>query len=164
MTPEVRVVANIAAAAEYVVAALQAALADGAVATLVLAGGATPLPLYARLAEAADLDWPRIHVFWGDERLVPPDDPGSNYAAAHEALLRHVSLPEANIHRIKGELEDVAAVTDYAEQLRGFAQRYDADCPSPWPHLFLFLFLFSLPCLTLLGPRPGSWPGRAPGG
>ena len=138
-TPDVRVVAGMAAAAGYVVAALQAALADGAVATLVLAGGTTPLPLYARLAEATDLEWERIHVFWGDERLVPPDDPGSNYAAAHEALLRYAPLPEANIHRIKGELDEVAAVADYAEQLRRFAQRHDAGCPSPWPRFDVVL-------------------------
>ncbi len=137
--PQVRVVTDMAEAAGYVVAALQDALAAGEVATLVLSGGTTPRPLYARLAEAADLDWEHVHVFWGDERLVPPDDPGSNYAAAREALLDRVPLPEANIHRIKGELDEVAAVADYAEQLRRFAQRHDAGCPSPWPRFDVVL-------------------------
>ena len=110
----------------------RAALDATDTASLVLAGGNTPLVLYARLAEA-DLPWERVHVFWGDERLVPPDDPGSNHAAAHDALLRHLDLPEGNVHRIKGELDEVAAVTDYAEQLRAFAQQHDPGCPSPWP-------------------------------
>ncbi len=137
--PQVRVVADMAEAAGYVVVALQDALAAGEVATLVLSGGTTPLPLYAQLAEAAGLVWENIHVFWGDERLVSPDDPGSNYAAAREALLDRVPLPQANIHRIKGELPAAAAVADYAEQLRRFAQRHDVGCPSPWPRFDVVL-------------------------
>ena len=120
------------AGAEYVVAGLRAALDAADTASLVLAGGSTPLALYARLAET-DLPWERVHLFWGDERLVPPDDPGSNYAAAHNALLRHLDLPEANVHRVKGELEPASAVADYAEQLRAFAMQHDPGCPSPWP-------------------------------
>ena len=131
--PTIHIVEDVAGAgAEYVVAGLRAALDASDTASLVLAGGNTPLALYARLVEA-DLPWERVHVFWGDERLVPPDDPGSNHAAAHDALLSRVSLPEANVHRIKGELEPAAAVADYAEQLRAFAQQHDPGCPSPWP-------------------------------
>jgi len=131
--PTIHIVEAVAVAgAEYVVAGLRVALDDADTASLVLAGGQTPLALYAQLAKA-DLPWERVHVFWGDERLVPPDDPGSNHAAAHDALLRHLDLPEGNVHRIKGELDEVAAVTDYAEQLRAFAQQHDPGCPSPWP-------------------------------
>ena len=131
--PTIHIVEDVAGAgAEYVVAGLRAALDASDTASLVLAGGNTPLALYARLVEA-DLPWERVHVFWGDERLVPPDDPGSNHAAAHDALLSRVSLPEANVHRVKGELEPASAVADYAEQLRAFAQQHDAGCPSPWP-------------------------------
>ena len=137
--PTIHVVEDVAGAgAEYVVAGLRAALDDANTASLVLAGGNTPLALYARLAEA-DLPWERVHVFWGDERLVPPDDPGSNHAAAHDALLSRMSLPEANVHRIKGELEPAAAVADYAEQLRAFAQQHDVGCPSPWPRFDVVL-------------------------
>ena len=136
----IHIVEDVAAAgAEYVVAGLRAALDASDTASLVLAGGNTPLALYARLAEVSDLPWERVHVFWGDERLVPPDDPGSNYAAAHAALLSRVSLPEANVHRVKGELEPTAAVADYAEQLRAFAQQHDIGCPSPWPRFDVVL-------------------------
>ena len=138
--PTIHVVEDVAAAgAEYVIAGLRAALDASDTASLVLAGGNTPLALYALLAEVSDLPWERVHVFWGDERLVPPDDPGANYAAAHDALLRHVNLPEANVHRIKGELDEVATVADYAEQLRAFAQQHDPGCPSPWPRFDVVL-------------------------
>lgn len=139
-TPDIRVVDDVAAAAaKYVETALRDTLADSDRVSLVLSGGTTPLALYERLAEVAGLSWERIHVFWGDERLVPPDDPGSNYAAAREALLRHVPLPEENVHRVKGELEPAAAVADYAEQLRSFAQQHDPGCPSPWPRFDMVL-------------------------
>ena len=137
--PTIHIVEDVVqAGAEYVVAGLRAALDEFETASFVLAGGGTPLALYARLV-AADLPWERVHFFWGDERLVPPDDPGSNYATAHDALLRHLSLPEANIHRVKGELEPAAAVADYAEQLRAFAQQHDPGCPSPWPRFDVVL-------------------------
>jgi len=140
---DIRVVEDVAGAATgFVVEGLRAALQDNQTASLVLSGGSTPLALYARLAqpEAAEgLDWGRVHVFWGDERLVPPDDPGSNYAAAQEALLRHVPILEANVHRVKTELDEAAAIADYAEQLRAFAQRHDPGCPSPWPRFDVVL-------------------------
>lgn len=117
--------------AELVAAELRAALERGGAASLALSGGSTPLALYGKLVDA-DLDWARVHVFWGDERLVPPDDPESNYHAARESLLRHVPIPEANIHRVQTELDEVATVADYAEQLRAFAQA-DPDCSSSWP-------------------------------
>ncbi len=131
--PDVRVVDDVAAEGAALVAAeLRAALQeDERAVSLALSGGSTPLALYAKLAEA-DLDWTRIHVFWGDERLVPPDDPESNYNAARESLLRHVPIPEANVHRVSTELDEAAAVADYAEQLRAFAQA-DPECGSSWP-------------------------------
>lgn len=86
-----------------------------------LAGGSTPRRLYELLAtpEYADrVDWARIHVFWGDERCVPPDDPASNYRLARTALLGHVPVPAANVHRIRGEDEPVRAAAAYERELR----------------------------------------------
>ena len=65
---------------------------------VVLSGGSTPLKMYEVLKEIPDLPWDKTHVFWGDERFVPHDDPDSNYGAAHDALLKHVSVPERQIH------------------------------------------------------------------
>lgn len=89
-----------------------------------LNGGSTPARLFHLLATDVGnrLDWSRVHVFWGDERCVPPDDPGSNYGQAKEILLNHVALPENNIHRVKGELDPVTASTEYARTLKLFAE------------------------------------------
>ncbi|MDQ3865779.1 MAG: 6-phosphogluconolactonase [Actinomycetota bacterium] len=67
---------------------------------MALAGGSTPKPVYARLAEE-DLDWSRWHVWWSDERLVPPDHPDSNERMAREALLDRVPIPERQIHPLR---------------------------------------------------------------
>ena len=90
---------------------------------LCLAGGSTPKPLYELLATppfATRIDWPRVHVFWGDERCVPPDHPESNYRMAREALLDHVQLPGTNVHRIRGEDEPSKAAAAYEELLATF--------------------------------------------
>lgn len=89
--------------------------------TLALAGGATPNGVYDLLATKpyrSRIGWPDVHVFWGDERCVPPDDPRSNYRAAWELLLSQVPIPAANIHRIEGELEPPAAAARYESRLR----------------------------------------------
>lgn len=90
-----------------------------------LSGGTTPAAMFRLLAVpplAQQVDWSRVHLFWGDERLVPPADPGSNYGQAHELLLRHVPIPPENIHRAKGELSPAAAVADYEAQLAALAE------------------------------------------
>lgn len=88
-----------------------------------LAGGNTPKPAYELLGSAAfrgRVDWSRVHVFWGDERCVPPDHAKSNYRMTREALLDHVSIPAANVHRIRGELSPPAAAADCEADLRRF--------------------------------------------
>ena len=72
-----------------------------------LSGGSTPKCCYRWLAQppfAGMLPWEKITFFWGDERLVPPDDPESNYGQAERELFSQVSVPAANIYRIRGEL------------------------------------------------------------
>jgi 6-phosphogluconolactonase len=86
-----------------------------------LSGGSTPKALFELLATPAyadQIDWQHTHVFWGDERLVPPDDLGSNYKLAMDTLLAHVPIPKENIHRAKGELDVETAVIDYTQQLQ----------------------------------------------
>ena len=79
--------------------------------TLALSGGSTPRRLYTLLADPdapyrAAIPWAATHVFWGDERCVPPDDPQSNYRMAREALLSRVPIPPENVHRIEAERAD----------------------------------------------------------
>jgi 6-phosphogluconolactonase len=99
-----------------------------------LNGGSTPNRLFQLLASdfRDNVDWSKVHIFWGDERCVPPDDSGSSYGQARDALLVHVPIPEANIHRIKGELGPVDASKEYAWRLRQFASP-----PLDWPRFDL---------------------------
>jgi 6-phosphogluconolactonase len=77
--------------------------------------------VYARLAAeplASSLDWSRVQVLWGDERCVPPDHEASNFRMARETLLDHVPVPEANVHRIRGEDDPAEAAVTYERVLR----------------------------------------------
>jgi 6-phosphogluconolactonase len=86
---------------------------------LVLAGGSTPKALYRKLAEkggenaAGEIDWSRVQILFGDERCTMPDHPDSNFKMASEALLEHVAIPAASVHRIRGELGAARAAEDY---------------------------------------------------
>ncbi len=88
-----------------------------------LNGGSTPTHLFQLLATEyrEKIEWAKVHIFWGDERCVPPDDAGSSYGQARDVLLRHVPIPDSNIHRIKGDLEPAEASKDYSLTLSGFA-------------------------------------------
>lgn len=113
--------AFIAGAAEFMAAQATEALAGRGRWTVALAGGGTPQPIYARLAEAGyarRIDWRRVHLFFGDERCVPPDDTRSNYRMAREALLDHVPLPAENVHRMAGENDPALAALAYEQEIR----------------------------------------------
>ena len=126
MAREVRVAADAAAlsrlAAEFVVRAAQEAIGERGRVAIALAGGSTPRALYERLAEEparSRMPWARVHVFWGDERCVPPTQPESNCRLAHEALLSRVPIPASNIHPVPVEgAEPAAAAQAYEETLR----------------------------------------------
>ena len=116
-------------------------LAEAAVKTrgrfsVALAGGNTPRKVYELLAgdEFRPLvDWARCHVFFGDERCVPPDHAESNYRMARETLLSRVPLPPENVHRIEGVGDAVENARAYEVELRSFFG--DAG----WPELDLVL-------------------------
>lgn len=86
-----------------------------------LSGGSSPLPLYALLAEREDVPWLHTYVFWGDERCVPPGHPESNFGAAREVLLSQVPVPDAQVHRMRGEEAPDAEATRYERLLRDTA-------------------------------------------
>ena len=98
--------------------------------SVALSGGNTPRAVYSLLAsEHQQLPWDRIHIFFGDERHVPPDHPDSNFRMASESLLSKVPIPENNIHRIRAELEADAAAKEYEQELRDFFHLADHDWP-----------------------------------
>jgi len=115
--------ALIRAAAERIVVSANEATAARGRCLLCLSGGSTPKPVYELLAsptQARRIDWSRLHLFWGDERCVPPDHPDSNYRMTREALLDHVPIPPENVHRIRGEDDPEEAAAAYERLLRTF--------------------------------------------
>ena len=109
------------AAAELFVRLAREAIAARGHFTVALSGGGTPKPVYELLATepyAAQVDWGRVRVGFGDERCVPPNDERSNFRMARLALLDKVPIPQSNIHRIKGELPPTQAADDYERDLR----------------------------------------------
>lgn len=111
----------ITAAAEQFVSAARSAIAKRGEFYVALAGGSTPKGLYQMLATPTysdQLDWSRIHLFFGDERCVLPTHDDSNFKMASTAMIDHVSIPEANVHRMPTELEPEAVATAYAETMK----------------------------------------------
>lgn len=131
-----------AAAGEFLVYAWEAVRARGRF-TVALAGGDTPRAAYAEIAATwrdwgdGPLDWSRVHVFWGDERHVSPDDPRSNYRMARETLLSRVPLPPSNIHPVPTTLPDPRdGASRYEATLRDF---FDGDGGGALPRFDLVL-------------------------
>lgn len=88
-----------------------------------LSGGDTPRRLYERLAEMP-LPWEQIHLFWGDERMVPHDHPESNVRLVRETLLHDVDVPDENIHPMPTSSPGAQAAAAYADTLQSaFADR-----------------------------------------
>jgi 6-phosphogluconolactonase len=87
---------------------------------IALSGGSTPKRLYGLLAKGkgGPIDWKRVQVFFSDERNVPPDDAESNFRMAKESLFAASLVPEANIHRIHGELSAGEAAEGYEEEIK----------------------------------------------
>jgi 6-phosphogluconolactonase len=111
-------------AADAFVAAARAALAERGRFSVSLSGGSTPRKLYQLLATEPyrdSIDWQRVHLFWGDERYVPYDDPLSNVRMVREALSDHVPIPPANLHPMPtgpADLEEAAHT--YTRELHTF--------------------------------------------
>lgn len=91
-----------------------------------LSGGATPRAAYERLA-GLGAAWDRLHLYFGDERCVPPDAEGSNYRMVREALLDRVDIPDDNVHRVPGELPAPDAARAAEDDMR----RSFGDVPLP---------------------------------
>jgi 6-phosphogluconolactonase len=111
------------AAAERTTAVIERAIAQRGGAMVSLAGGSTPRRTYALLADEAHawrarIAWRHVHLFWGDERHVPPDHQESNFGMANGELVRHVPIPRTQVHRMRGEMPDARdAACDYERRL-----------------------------------------------
>lgn len=85
---------------------------------IALSGGSTPLDLFGQLArETSSGDWEKVHLYWVDERCVPPGDPESNYGSAFQTLLEPLGLPPDQVHRIQGEADPEGEAERYGSLL-----------------------------------------------
>ncbi len=98
--------------ARRILLAADRALAERRSFRIVLAGGNSPAKAYALLAETS-ADWSRWQIYFGDERCLSPGDPQRNSVLATDAWLRHVPIPESNIHAIPAERGPEAAAEAY---------------------------------------------------
>ncbi len=110
----------IKATADLVLEAAAKAAASRGRFDFVLSGGSTPAPLYRLLAQspyARTMPWNLTHFFWGDERIVPPEDKESNYGQVRRILLDPIQIKGENVHPIKGELTPSEAAKKYSDRL-----------------------------------------------
>ncbi len=131
--PDIEAVSQAAAERTYDYAT--EAVSSRGVFHLVLSGGRTPAKLYSLLSEIPynySIPWAQTHIYWGDERCVPPESEESNYGQAWRIFLNSMPIPENNIHRIKGELEPQEAADEYRRDLMS-----QADTDRDWPQFDL---------------------------
>lgn len=87
--------------------------------TIALSGGSTPKILFDLLATEfkTDFDWRKIHLYWGDERCVPPTDADSNYKMTVDHLISKIDIPASNVHRVLGENDPEQEAIRYGEAI-----------------------------------------------
>ncbi len=91
--------------------------------SLVLSGGETPKLLYQKLASdkyKKQINWKRIHVFWGDERAVPFTDDRNNAKMAYDILLDHINIPSGQVHIMRTDIEPNFAAEEYRKLLQTY--------------------------------------------
>jgi 6-phosphogluconolactonase len=109
--------ATLKVAVEHLVTASKEAIANHGAFFIALSGGSTPKAIFQRLC-LLQLDWGKWHVFWSDERAVPPDHPDSNYRMAMEAGFNQVAIPPHQIHRMHAEDEIEKNAALYEKTIR----------------------------------------------
>jgi 6-phosphogluconolactonase len=91
--------------------------------TLVLSGGGTPKLLFQKLASDKykdKIDWKRVHIFWGDERVVPFDDDRNNAKMAYDILINHIDVPAEQVHVMRTDIEPNFAAEEYEKILHQY--------------------------------------------
>ena len=124
------------AAAERFMAHAQDAIVDHGLFSVSLAGGNTPRRMYEVLGAESfrtHVDWSQVHLFFGDERCVPPDHPDSNFHMAKHTLISRVSIPLQNVHPIRGDGDPIKNAQLYEAELKLFFPE------RPWPRFDLVL-------------------------
>lgn len=89
--------------------------------SIVLTGGKTASKIYRWFGKPGFGDripWELVHLFWTDERCVPPESQESNFGTAYRAFLQSISIPDENIHRINGEVDPVEESVRYGNEIQ----------------------------------------------
>ena len=107
--------------ADIIIGALLRSLEKQETVTFTLAGGSTPKGVYSLLAESVKLPWEKIHLLFGDERVVDPESIDSNYRMAMESLISRIKIPETNVHRIPTEQGAERAAQSYDRTVRSLS-------------------------------------------
>lgn len=95
-----------------------------------LSGGSTPKLLFKTLAQAPfnhKVRWENLHFWWGDDRMVAPSDPESNYGEVQKLLFDHIAIPAENIHRIRGEAEVEQELARFSQELTACVPNLEFD-------------------------------------
>ncbi len=111
-----------------ILALLKSAIDGGAQPSLAISGGSTPKLMFEYLAEQR-FPWDRVHVFWVDERAVPPSDPQSNFKLANETLIEPAGIPAPNVHRILSELPPEEAARRYVLEIQDHFHLSSGELP-----------------------------------
>ncbi len=129
--------------AEKIADCILGAVEQNGLCTLVLAGGTTPRLLYEHLAEmskkSGTLPWHKTHLFWGDERFVPPTDVRSNYLMVAKTLLSGIEIPPRNIHPMETSGRPVDAAAAYQRHIQTFFTEEAGRAPGEMPVFDLVL-------------------------
>ncbi len=123
------------AAARHFAEKIERAVAKRGVARIAISGGSTPQAAFSLLADpsqpfANTVPWDKVHLYWVDERCVPPDHPESNYGVCKRLLLDHVAIPAANVYRMEGELDPEKGASRYESVLRNSMKLEGAESPA----------------------------------
>jgi 6-phosphogluconolactonase len=116
------------ACAHHILALLEEALSGQDLATLAVSGGTTPRLMFEKLA-AAKFHWDRVHLFFVDERSVPPTDAASNFRLVDQHLIQRAHIPHRHVHRVLGEAQPDRAADTYATEIRDFFGLEEGEMP-----------------------------------
>ena len=133
--------AALQAAADVLMETVRSALTTAGCASIAISGGSTPRGMHRLLARppyAAGISWDRVHLFWADERMVPYEDPASNFGAARPDFLENLPRPPAGVHPIPAAGDPEVAARRYEEDLRQHFRQLNLADP-----------IFDLICLGL---------------
>jgi 6-phosphogluconolactonase len=91
---------------------------------IAISGGNTPKLFFEEIAKLSiDFPWEKIHIFWVDERCVPPGDAASNYGMTKRVLLDKINIPKSNVHRVLGESDPDSEAKRYGEEINHHVYR-----------------------------------------